>query len=201
MSDNKALLSALAAYPLPSYPGRDQEGLLEQLLRKKLEPDIEERVFAGRAAGESVPAHATLANPDKSGLAEASRARRAELRDLWQWAGMAANGQARIHHWGADYTREEVERGVDNVMTGLKRKLVAPDDDDDDDEEESDEEDEVAVQEGDGDDGIEMVGIRRSSVVDGQVQFDIHQKDDAGKLAPASTMSVQAQLRYMMTGK
>ena len=43
-----------------------------------------------------------------------------QVRELWEWAGMAANEQARKHEWGGDYTAEEIEGGVENVVTGLR---------------------------------------------------------------------------------
>ena len=53
---------------------------------------------------------------------------------LWEWAGVAANEQARRHEWGGDFTAEEREGGVENVITGLKRTF--------EDEEESEEDEE-----------------------------------------------------------
>ena len=42
-----------------------------------------------------------------------------EVIEMWEWAGMAANEQARKHEWGGDYTLEEIEGGIENVVTGL----------------------------------------------------------------------------------
>ncbi|KAF4273396.1 hypothetical protein CNMCM8689_005778 [Aspergillus fumigatus] len=53
LADNKDLLSALVAYPGPSYPGRTQAPTLEQLLRTKLDPRVEDWVSRGRRAGAS----------------------------------------------------------------------------------------------------------------------------------------------------
>lgn len=47
---------------------------------------------------------------------------------------MAANELARSHEWGGDFTVEEIEGGVENVVTGLRRKLGAEEDEDEDDE-------------------------------------------------------------------
>lgn len=109
----------MAVYPLPSYPGRDQESLLQQLVRKKLDPGVEDWVEKGRVAGESVA------------LTREGRGAQDTV-DLWEWAGMAANEQARKHDWGGDYTLEEMESGIENVVTGLRG----------DDESEEDEQDE-----------------------------------------------------------
>ena len=43
-----------------------------------------------------------------------------ETIELWEWAGVAANEQARKHEWGGDYTLEEIEGGIENVVTGLR---------------------------------------------------------------------------------
>lgn len=76
---------------------------MNQLLRKKLEPHVEDWVEEGRAAGEKLED-------------------REEVTELWQWAMMAANEEARKHEWdGAEYTLEEREMGVENVVTGLRR--------------------------------------------------------------------------------
>ena len=56
-----------------------------------------------------------------------------EITDLWEWAGIAANEQARKHEWGGDYTADEIEGGIENVVTGLR--------DDESDEEEGEKED------------------------------------------------------------
>lgn len=50
--------------------------------------------------------------------------------ELWNWAGRAANELARHHEWGGDFTLAEREAGVENVVTGLRRKLVETDSED-----------------------------------------------------------------------
>lgn len=124
LTTHAPLLSSLVAYPLPLYPGREQEPVLNQLLRKKLEPHVEDWVEEGRLAGEEV------ANWDGG-------RGRAEITGLWEWAGIAANEQARKHEWGGDYTVEEIEGGIENVVTGLR--------DEESDEEEGEEGDEGAA--------------------------------------------------------
>ena len=47
--------------------------------------------------------------------------------ELWNWAGRAANELARQHEWGGDFTLAEREAGVENVVTGLTRKLIDSD--------------------------------------------------------------------------
>src|SRR5947207_2205118 len=48
MKRHADLFNATVAYPLPNFPGRTQEELLGQLLRKKLEPKVEDWVQQGR---------------------------------------------------------------------------------------------------------------------------------------------------------
>ncbi|KAK5992892.1 Mediator of RNA polymerase II transcription subunit 8 [Cladobotryum mycophilum] len=125
LSENHELFSRIAVHPSTNYPGRTQEGILTQLLRKKLEPDVEELVLKGRET-------ARLATPE--GIEK--------LQDIWQelreWT------QERIASYVRDeagdvYTKEERQTGVDNVRTGLRKDL----DEDSDDEEEDEYENEA----------------------------------------------------------
>lgn len=50
--------------------------------------------------------------------------------ELWNWAGRAANELARQHEWGGAFTLAEREAGVENVVTGLRRKLIETDSED-----------------------------------------------------------------------
>lgn len=129
LTTNAPLLSSLSVYPLPSYPGREQENVLHQLLRKKLEPQVEDWVEEGRVAG---------ARLDVQGGKE-------DIEELWEWAGMAANEQARKHEWGGEYTLEEIEQGTENVVTGLNRRMG---EESEDEEEEEEEEDVIEVDKG-----------------------------------------------------
>ena len=120
MNDNADLLNRMAIHPSPNYPGRTQEGALGQLLRKKLEPEVEEIVERGREAAAS-------ATPE--GIARMhevwDEARRWVQQRIAQYVGEEA---------GDEYTKEEREFGVENVRTGLKRDLEEDEDDEDDDE-------------------------------------------------------------------
>lgn len=116
LSTHSPLLASLAVFPLPNYPGKTQEPLLGQLLRKKLEPGVEDWVAKGKEIADQ-------------GARDEDR--RHEMLELWSWAGMAANELARGHEWGGEFTAEEVEFGVENVVTGLRRKLGADEDEDD----------------------------------------------------------------------
>ena len=127
LNTHAPLLSSLVAYRLPSYPGREQEPVLNQLLRKKFEPRVEDWVEEGRTVGEEV-------------LKEDGGRGGEEITELWEWAGVAANEEARKHEWGGDYTLEEIEGGIENVVTGLR--------DEESDDEEREQEDKSAEGEG-----------------------------------------------------
>lgn len=139
LSKHRDSFSSAVVNPLPQFPGKERAFILETLLRTKLEPSIEEWVDEGEAVvtQQHRPAHRGLADSERDAL--------------WQWAPGAANAEARKQKWGADYTLEEKQNGIENVKTGLRRDLVEPlddegiDDDDDEDEYEevTDEEDEA----------------------------------------------------------
>lgn len=95
LSTHAPLLASMATFPLASYPGATQEGLLCQLLRKKLEPEVEDWVARGRRAAE------------EAGLEDGETKR--EMLELWSWAGVAANELARGHEWGGEGEGEEEE--------------------------------------------------------------------------------------------
>ena len=120
LSTHSPFLASLAVFPVPSYPGKTQEPLLGQLLRKKLEPGVEDWVAKGKEIGEQG------AREEKT---------RQDIMELWTWAGMAANELARGHQWGGDFTQEEFEGGLENVVTGLRRQLNWEEEDEDEDEE------------------------------------------------------------------
>lgn len=158
-------------FPLSNYPGTTQEALLNQLLRKKLEPGVEDWVAKG------------LDTARKAGMEQESV--RNEFLELWSWAGVAANELARGHEWGGEYTKEEREIGIENIMTGLRRGL----NEDEEDEEAEIEEDEMEFS----DDKI------KSQVLAGQENG----KDADGIPAPSETgnpLPLEQILKFMATG-
>jgi mediator of RNA polymerase II transcription subunit 8 len=131
LSENSDLFSRITIHPSTNYPGRSQENVLTQLLRKKLEPDVEELVEKGRET-------ARLATPE--GIAE--------LQGIWDELRAWTHGRIATYvreEAGDAYTKEERDMGIENVRTGLKRDLEEEeeeDEEDEDDEEGDDEEDE-----------------------------------------------------------
>ncbi|KAJ5090640.1 hypothetical protein N7532_009324 [Penicillium argentinense] len=185
LSDNRDLLSTLVAYPGPEYPGRTQSNALQQLLRTKLDPRVEDWVERGRVQG-TEQANLSTANPSVP-APSAEKLSEAELASLWEWAPLAANEEARRRDWGANYTLEEREMGIENVVTGLKRTL--------EDEEEGDEEDEEGEE---GEEEMEIVGVHRKSGGGSGVEFDIapHHAHPVHPVVPLPDI-----LRFMTTGK
>lgn len=122
MAKNAELLNKTVVYPSTNYPGRTQEGLLGMLLRKKLTPQVETWVAEARSAEGEV-----------HGQTQGEEEFPEWARDSFMERMMT---YARDED-GKNYTTEERERGIENVKTGLKRKLAS-----DDDESESEDDDE-----------------------------------------------------------
>lgn len=156
--------------------------MLSQLVRTKLEPRGEEWVARGRRVGgraENPPVEETVG--------EGKVLTGDQLRDLWQWAPLSANEEARRRSWGGEFTIEEEEMGLENVVTGLKRSLF---------EEESDEEEEGAHG-----DEMEVVGVHKRPGGTG-VEFEISREGKDGLSAPAGdAMPLDSVFRFMMTGR
>ncbi|KAI9797094.1 MAG: mediator of RNA polymerase II transcription subunit 8 [Candelina submexicana] len=143
LTTHAPLFSSLSVYPLPSFPSRPQEALLGQLLRKKLEPHIEDYVELGRSTATPLSNTITTTtttttttnnnnnnNPTisptfaaPSGDGSAGALGLTDLEELWDWARLAANEEARKRMGLGAFTLEEREGGVENVVTGLRRKL------------------------------------------------------------------------------
>ena len=183
LSEHSDLLNSLVAYPGPEYPGRTQANTLEQLLRTKLDPRVEDWVARGRIAGtETTDTAPAIPAP---GSITTSKLSEAEIGELWEWAPIEANQEARRRNWGGNFTLEERENGIQNVVTGLKRVL---EDDEGESEEESEDEE--------GEDEMEVVGVHRKSGGDG-LEFEIaaHHAHAVQPVVPLGEI-----LRYMTTG-
>ncbi|KFA54924.1 hypothetical protein S40293_02338 [Stachybotrys chartarum IBT 40293] len=123
MNENKDLFNRTAIHPSTNYPGRTQENILLQLVRKKVEPNVEELLSQAREAADAV-------GPE--GIAN--------LQKLWEELREWTHGRIAEYvreEAGDVYTKEERDIGVENVRTGLRKNL----DDDDEDEEFEDDED------------------------------------------------------------
>jgi mediator of RNA polymerase II transcription subunit 8 len=125
------LFSRTVIYPSTNYPGRTQEGVLESILRKKLEPPVASWVDEGRETAFNI---------------DTSPAKEKEVEEFWEWTQQWIGTRVAkyvMDEQGDNYTGEERDTGVENVNTGLKRKLDEDEDDESDDEEEDEEMEEV----------------------------------------------------------
>ena len=175
LSTQTQFLREAHAYPTSSFPGPSQEGILGQLLRKKLEPNTEEWIE------ENTSKHEVKSQVNGAGKHEQLQGK--ELRDLWSWASQTNAGIAAA--MGEDdlfedhYTIAEREAGIENVITGLKRNL------DGDSEEEDDEPDD------NDDDSMEDVMPSTGALVDSEFGID----------SSVSPMPLEDVLRFITSGK
>ncbi|KAI1739144.1 mediator of RNA polymerase II transcription complex subunit 8-domain-containing protein [Xylaria scruposa] len=138
MAQNNDLFSRIAIHPSTNFPGRTQENVLLQLLRKKPEPDVEAAMEEGSKALADMPF------PGGQSTTNQDKEKQDALESIWTAAREVC--QERITEYVVNeesdsYTAEEREMGVENVRTGLQRSL---------DDESEDEEDDVDMDEADG---------------------------------------------------
>ncbi|KKA29970.1 hypothetical protein TD95_003776 [Thielaviopsis punctulata] len=161
MDHNSDLFQRLVVHPSTNFPGRSQENVLMQLLRKKPEPNVQEVMEQGRQRGLAVAfpdgTPTTLATagaagsappyvPSKNTTAAAARTEELSSEQLTalrsMWSDMRTWMQARVIEYATKeaneiYTKEEREMGIENVQTGLKHNLDWDSEDDEDDEEDT----------------------------------------------------------------
>ncbi|KAL9035802.1 MAG: hypothetical protein Q9180_004655 [Flavoplaca navasiana] len=102
-------LNNLSVFPLPTFPAKEQENVLLQLLRKKLEPAVEEWVAEGARVGRGVD----VAGGWDGGRKEEGMDQE-KWRELWDWGPVKANEEARGYEWfTGEWTGEEMEGGMD----------------------------------------------------------------------------------------
>ena len=179
LAQHAELFQRVAIHPSANFPGRTQEGLSQQLLRKKLEIPVEDWVNEGRTTQAAI---------------EADRAK--ENDELWSWAREYVGERVAIHVLdtrGRYYTAEERELGIENVRTGLKKNF----NDDEGSEEDSNDEDE------DEDEDMEDVGLENTTVTatkDGHVQFGMEEVK-VGQTNPGrQSRRLSDIIRYITTG-
>ncbi|CAO1596313.1 mediator of RNA polymerase II transcription subunit 8 [Xanthoria calcicola] len=122
-----ATLDHMSVFPLPRFPSA-QENLLGLLLRKRLEPGVEEWVEEGGMVGDMVAGIGGGGgggrggggdNGDGGGEEGEKGMQREEWRELWEWGPVRANEEARGYEWfTGEYTREEREVGGMDVDGG-----------------------------------------------------------------------------------
>ncbi|KAI8296570.1 Mediator of RNA polymerase II transcription subunit 8 [Colletotrichum sp. SAR11_240] len=139
LTENIHVFQHLHVFPDVSFPGRTQEHILGQLVRKKLEPGVEEWVECGRETTRELRGEGEADGVTADG--------EAKLEEVWRevraWTVERVQKYV-LEEAGDVYTEEEREKGVENVRTGLKRGLEEDEDSEDD--------------EGDGDEDVVMGG-------------------------------------------
>ncbi|KAK8065563.1 hypothetical protein PG997_012310 [Apiospora hydei] len=143
--DNREAFSRIVVHPSTNFPGRTQEGILYQLLRKKAEPGVEASLDEGRKTFRELCA----ATSSSSGIAVADETKvREDLVDKWLAARDYMLNERIPTYMTKEapqpFTEEEVEMGIENVRTGLRQKVEMVDDPDSDDDGEDEDEDEDA---------------------------------------------------------
>ncbi|ETS80984.1 hypothetical protein PFICI_05986 [Pestalotiopsis fici W106-1] len=139
MSNNDELFSRLAVHPSTNFPGRTQENILLQLLRKKPEPDVAASLDEGRKAyselDESLKGEIKLEhrNNDEDDDDEDMSPMNQRWASLDAWVRKRAE-KFIVDEFPEDFTAEELDLGIENVRTGLRRKFEYEEDDDDEDE-------------------------------------------------------------------
>ncbi|KXS93615.1 hypothetical protein AC578_5914 [Pseudocercospora eumusae] len=123
LNAQRQLFTSLHPYPLPSFPGNTQEGLLQQLLRKKPEPRAEEWIEETlKIDAEGKAENGVDATRDTAAISSDE-----ETRDLWEWAGATTAGKIEemVESGLLDdyYSVKERREGIKNVVTGLNRQL------------------------------------------------------------------------------
>jgi mediator of RNA polymerase II transcription subunit 8, fungi type len=110
LHENDGLLDNIAVHPSTNFPGRMHENVLLALLRKKPEPAVEERLEQGRERA------AKVGGADEW----------ASQHEYWRWARSLWEGRVATYlneENGANYTVEEVGKGIESVRTGLRKAL------------------------------------------------------------------------------
>ena len=134
---NRGFLTAAHPYPHASFPGHSHEIVLQQLLRKKAEPTVEDWVDDNTHPSKV----AKWDNGRDTGLGDDEQA------ELWAFAKPTSTQSAGyMYSSGAfdyEYTLAEKAAGVEKVITGLRRKLNKYMDEDEEDDEDEDEDEEM----------------------------------------------------------
>ncbi|KAI9726302.1 MAG: mediator of RNA polymerase II transcription subunit 8 [Chrysothrix sp. TS-e1954] len=115
LSTHADLLESAHVYPLPDFPDTTHQGMIEELLRKKLEPGVEGWIDEGLRRADAQAQAQAQAQGGGTQVGE----------ELQGWASEKARQCFSEVVFDVDYTMEERarERGVEGVRTGLRRKL------------------------------------------------------------------------------
>ncbi len=184
LTQHSDLFSRVAVHPSTNFPGRTQENLLLQMLRKKPEPDVAAAMDEGReklarlaSATPTTAATATATDQgrDRGGRGPAAEEQRRQTEELENtWSAAREFCIRRITQYATEedddpYTEEEREvLGIANVRTGLRKQLDDPYAEEDEDEDEDEEGDGqggggAALNDDDDDDDDDVMIVERPS--------------------------------------
>ncbi|KAI1122076.1 choline sulfatase [Nemania abortiva] len=121
---NEKLFNRVTIHPSTNFPGRTQEQILVQLLRKRPEPDVETTIEEAQKTIASMPLPGG-AQPSST-TDNADKEKEMLFENIWEATSEAC--QARITDYvvneeGDYFTAEEHEMGIENVRTGLRRNF------------------------------------------------------------------------------
>jgi mediator of RNA polymerase II transcription subunit 8, fungi type len=177
MKTHSELFEKMVTYPSTNFPGRTEEGLLGQLLRKKLEPGVERWVEEGRVM--AVPT-------SQAGNGQGEQ--EDDLEEKWKAARDFIGeriARAAVTHRRDEYTAEEREMGIENVNTGLQRPMRLRRNDGDGESDEDEGEDEE----------MEDVGVVRDGAGASKLEMGTEQKGRGG-----TARSLDEIVRFTTTG-
>ena len=178
LAQHADLFQRVAVHPSTNFPGRTQEPVLHNLLRKKLDIPVEDMVKEGREI-----------------QAENEKDNEKENDELWTWTREWVGERVAMHvisTQGQYYTAEEKEKGIESVRTGLRRKF----------EEEEGSEEASDDDEEDEDEDMDDVGLENTTVTatkDGQVQFGMEEVKK-GQNPGGNSRRLSDIMRYITTG-
>ncbi|KAI0137736.1 mediator complex, subunit Med8 [Hypoxylon sp. NC0597] len=137
------VFTRVAVHPSTNFPGRTQETILLQLLRKKPEPDVATTMDEGRKLYAELAAAADPSSAAAGGGIPGTARKSPEEELEGTWDSMRGFCEQRILDYVTNeaddmYTEEERERGIESVRTGLKKMFDDEDEDEDEEEEEGD---------------------------------------------------------------
>ncbi|KAF3167540.1 mediator of RNA polymerase II transcription subunit 8 [Orbilia oligospora] len=145
LHQHSASLSTTVVFPLPTFPGRTQDGQLHRLLGKKLSPEVQDWIQIGRKAGLALTSKPKNDDDDSDDDSEPEAEDEQEADDddddemdeddgddpdskrrKRHWALKIVQKDQRSRDWDSDFTKEEIEAvggDLTRIQTGLKTHL------------------------------------------------------------------------------
>ncbi|KAI1145972.1 mediator of RNA polymerase II transcription complex subunit 8-domain-containing protein [Nemania diffusa] len=132
-TQNNELFSRVTIHPSTNFPGRTQEHLLLQLLRKKPDPEVETAMEAGSKTLASMPFPGRAPSTTAGTQDQEKESALAAIWDDVRQGCQRRIGEYVMNEESDSFTAEEHEMGIENVRTGLQRSFEDEYEDDDED--------------------------------------------------------------------